>query len=475
MKINIFITAFLLLIFSTSNAQVDMQNTGILYVSGGSDILYINGAFTNTNTATLTNNGNLYVSRNLTNGQAVMTVGTGTLYLNGSVAQVVGGAQPFKTYNFISDNSAGITLNSNLSVSGVHTFTNGVITTAVTPKYLIYETGASHTGATDSRHVNGWVKKFGTTDFVFPVGNGTYLRSAEIKSLSSNSEFNCKYNAPTINPLNVLAPILLADNNEYWDIPQISGGTAQINLNWDNNKVIFPRYPLTEIRVVNYASSLWTDRGGAATGDIYNAGSITSGTVNSFGYFTFGSLDWFVAQRLLLFTAQRKQGFTSLEWVAGNENGTKSYEVERSENEKDFYGIGGIPALQNLSQNKYHFDDYKALSGTAWYRIKSIYPNGQVLFSTVKAVTENAASGSSFYVLNNPVHQNIYIAATGIYTGEYDYSIYNAAGQLVQKGTINSAAGGINTIPLETAISKGVYILNVKNKLHRMTQRLIVQ
>lgn len=169
MKINNFITAFLLLIFSTSNAQVDMQNTGILYVSGGSDIVYINGAFTNTNTATLTNNGNLYVSRNLTNGQASMTVGTGTLYLNGTVAQVVGGAQPFKTYNFISDNNAGITLNTNLSVSGVHTFTNGVLTTAITPKYLIYEAGASHSGETDSRHVNGWVKKSGLPILFFQL------------------------------------------------------------------------------------------------------------------------------------------------------------------------------------------------------------------------------------------------------------------------------------------------------------------
>src|SRR6185295_4437008 len=103
-------------------AQTDLQNTGTLYISGSSDILYITGAFTNANTGALTNNGVLYVRQGLTNNQASMATGTGTLHLNGTSAQTVGGSQVFKTFNLNTNNSAGITLNNNLDVNGVHTF-----------------------------------------------------------------------------------------------------------------------------------------------------------------------------------------------------------------------------------------------------------------------------------------------------------------------------------------------------------------
>jgi len=47
------------------------------------------------------------------------------LYLNGTSAQSISGTQAFKTLNFVSNNSAGITLNNDLSVSGIHTFYRG--------------------------------------------------------------------------------------------------------------------------------------------------------------------------------------------------------------------------------------------------------------------------------------------------------------------------------------------------------------
>src|SRR5688500_2558005 len=90
-------------------AQTDLQNTGILHISTSSDILYVNGAFTNG--GTLTNHGQLYVLRNLTNNEASMAAGTGSLLLTGTLAQIVGGTQPFRTFNLTTNNAAGITLN----------------------------------------------------------------------------------------------------------------------------------------------------------------------------------------------------------------------------------------------------------------------------------------------------------------------------------------------------------------------------
>ncbi len=473
-RVKLFLTIIVLMQVVFVQSQIDLQNTGTLVITGGSDILYINGALTNTVSGALTNNGSLYVRQNLTNGQAAMPVGTGTLYLNGTSAQIVGGAQLFRTFNLVTNNASGITLNANLSVSGAHTFTSGIITTSVTPNYLIYEAGASHTGSADSRHVNGWVKKIGNSNFTFPVGNGTFLRNAAIGNLSASSEFNCKYYLVTPNPTNVLTPILLVDNNEYWDITRLSGGTADITLNWDNSKIAFPPFVLNQIKVVNYFGGLWTDRGGSATGNILTTGVITATGVGSFGLYSFGSTDWFVPLQFLKFTAQRKQNYSQLDWSTTRELNAEKYEIERSEDGISYRRIGITLAHNGNGTNKYQYNDALLLNGTAWYRIRSVDKNGRYNYSTVAVVTERSEEGG-LYVINNPVYQFIHISTGSVNAGNYEYSLINTGGQLMQKGNITANAGAVSTIPLAAAITPGIYVLDVKNNTHRLTQKIVVR
>ena len=186
---SIYILSITLLLYYSSNSQTAAANTGILYISSNTDIFYAESDFTNTSTL-LTNNGQLYIKGNLTNSQTPATVGTGTLFLNGSGAQTVSGSAVFKTFNLNSNNASGIILNNNLSISGTHTFVTGDIASSATPNYLIYEAGSAHIGSSDAAHVTGWVKKLGTTDFTFPTGNGTYFRDIAISNLSASMEIN---------------------------------------------------------------------------------------------------------------------------------------------------------------------------------------------------------------------------------------------------------------------------------------------
>lgn len=177
----------LLLFGAFVHAQQPFSNTGNLQIHTGGSLIGF-GSFSNASTGSLVNNGSFYLRADLTNDQSSMATGTGILYLNGTVAQSVNGTQPFRTFNLVTDNNtvAGITLNNNLSISGTHTFTDGIITTSSTPNYLIYEAGSSYNGDGDGQHVNGWVKKLGNTNFSFPVGNGTVIRKAAIESLSGS-------------------------------------------------------------------------------------------------------------------------------------------------------------------------------------------------------------------------------------------------------------------------------------------------
>ncbi|THU40439.1 T9SS type A sorting domain-containing protein [Niastella caeni] len=463
----------LLLAAAGANGQDVLHNSGNLQVHSGAS-LCSHAAFTNSSSGALVNNGSLYVKGNLTNDQAAMSAGNGVLYMNGSAAQTVSGTQSFKTYQLVTNNAAGITLNNNLSVANVHTFTNGMIVTSATPNYLVYEAGASYTGDADARHVNGWVKKLGNTDFTFPVGNGTYERTVAVSNLSASSELNARYRSATPNSTSVQSPILLVNTNEYWEINRISGGTAQVTLNWNHSKVAFPNYLLSEVRATYYNTSMWVNEGGSATGTVTTTGSVTSNAVNSFGYFAIGSVGYVLPMHFISVAAQRKTGTTVVRWKTARESNVDRYEVERLNTSGSFSKIGSVKSHNSQDETNYEYIDDLPLVGTAMYRIRSVDRDGQQSYSRIVSVSENN-NAASFLVLNNPAHEAIYLSCSAAFKGQYQYELFNTSGQLMQSGTLKINGVDIVTIPLAMKIAPGIYLLNVKNEAFRFAKRILVK
>jgi hypothetical protein len=458
-------------------AQINVQNNGIAYISNSSDILFINGSLTNASGAALTNNGNLYVKQNITNNQASMATGTGTLNLNGTGTQTIGGTQTFKTFNLVTNNSTGFTINTNLSISGTHTYTAGIITTSATPNYIIYEAGSAYTGDNDSKHVNGWVKKLGSTDFVFPVGNGTYERTIALTNLTASSEFNAKhYDGPTPNPGNLASPFVLIDEDEYWGINKISGSSANVVMNWDNAKIPVPQVLITDLRAAYYnGSNLWASIGGSATGNITTTGSITSNSVSAFNSnFTFGSTAWLLPISILNFTGNRNGTYNKLNWTIGNELNVLHYELQRSNDAVNFTTINIQLAKNNNGTELYTYDDVAAMQNKVYYRLRSIDNTGEIKYSGIIMIALSPGLSKEFYVIKNPVADKIDIYAGDIYKGTYTYSIANSAGQIVQSGKLNITNPGIQTIALRSRLSTGIYMLVVRNA-ENVLQKIILK
>ncbi len=455
---------------ATLQAQVDLQNTGILYITGSSDILYINGGFTNASGAALTNNGNLHVKQNLVNGQTGMAAGTGTLYLNGTSAQVVSGAQPFKTFNLVTNNTAGFTLNNDLSVSGVHTFTGGVVATSATPNYLIYEAGSSYTGDGDARHVNGWVRKSGSTAFAFPLGNGTVERPISISNLSASSVFNANYAGATTNLGNLVLPLKTVDPNEYWVVNRVSGGTANIDMSWNNSKVAMPNYAIADIRVANYIAGNWTSVGSGASGTTATTGNISASTLASFGSFTLGSVSFILPVNLVQFSASKNNGNAIINWTTTEEINVGYYEVQRSDDGIVFYTIGNVAARNQADLQQYQFTDIQPLKEQTYYRLRSVDIDGKTKLSKVVKIS-NLNMGA-YLTVANPVHNAIHVTA-GNTRGVFEYRVNTLAGQTVRGGSIN-ITGTVAEIPLPAAL-KGVYILQIQKTGFNFVQKILVQ
>lgn len=460
------------LVCSHANAQDAFTNNGNLRIHSGGALSGF-GIFTNTSSGVLVNNGSLYLKANISNSEAAMTAGTGTLYLNGTSAQTLNGSATFKTYNFVSNNSAGITLNNNLSVKGVHTFTAGKIATSATPNYLVYEAGSSYSGDGNTAHVNGWVKKLGSTNFVFPVGNGTLERTVAISNLSANSEFNARYLTTTPNPTLTQLPLRSVDTYEYWPLTRSSGGTAQVTLNWDRSKVYFPNYILADLVVAGWNGSIWVDNGGTAAGNPATTGTITSNVISTFNLFTFGSKSWILPLSLTSFTATKEDIYVLVKWETEKEVNLSHYIVERSDDGSNFYSIGRFNSRNSGNNEAYQIKDKKSIQTIAYYRLRSLDMDGRESLSRIVTIV-SGSSNNNLLLVSNPVHNKITLLTTGALTGNFNFQITLINGQVVQNGKLTFLNEGYYDIQLDGKMKPGTYSLKVLGNKQTFNFKVLV-
>lgn len=474
----VFITCFFLFAEKgNAFAQADVHNTGIMFISTGTDV-YIDNSFANTGTASLTNNGLLNVKLHVSNSQAAMPAGTGTLLLNGTAMQNINGSQPFKTYNLVTDNAAGFTLNNNLSVANLHTYTNGLITTSATPNYLIYEAGSSYSGSNDNNHVNGWVKKIGNTDFVFPVGNNQYERSIALSSLGASSEFDVNYyRALTPNNTSLFGALVLVDTSEYWTINRVSGSSAVVTMNWDDTKVPMPHVGLSDVRTAYWDGTFWRSfSGSTATGDVYAAGTVTSNSTTDFNTnFTMGSIAVVLPVQLINFTGQRKNTINELRWTVANEGGIKNYTLQRSDDGISFYNINTLPAIYASGNNSYFYNDAAFMPAKTYYRLKYTDVAGFAKYSAIIAIMPDQSADKNFYVIQNPVTSKIDFYAPQGYKGNYIYTLTATSGKVVQSGTVNITAAGVYSLPIRSLVAAGMYVLSLNNAQLSLQKTILKQ
>lgn len=453
-------------------AQDSVQNNGPFQIHSGGTVSGF-GHFVNMTGSQFINGGALTLKRNLVNEEVAMSAGTGVLILNGSLQQRIYGTQLFKTFDLNTDNTAGIVLNNDLSVSGTHTFTTGLLSTAVTPNYLIYESGAGYTGDNDSKHVNGWVRKNGADDFSFPVGDGVYERKAGLTSLSGISVFDCRYIKPTFNIYNLMSPLVQVKENEYWQINKQSGGTARITLNWDHSRVAMNHVLVNEILVAYYTSGQWTSVGGTASGNVLTTGSITSNSIANFGSHTLGYTNFPLPLRLIRFTGVRNNGISLLNWHTDNESNVAGFNLERSFNGVVYSSVGQISAKNSGNPEEYRFPDQISYSGNAYYRLKITDLGGKSSYSPVVVLSEAMEGADAFSILN-PAQSEIKLLAKSGINGQFKYRLLNMAGQLFQEGSFQVTSGETLSIPLNQYVVPGIYQLEIKSNKSIQLAKLLI-
>jgi hypothetical protein len=153
----------------------------------------------------------------------------------------------------------------------------GIIKTSRTSPFGFFSFvgGASYTGASNTAHVDGYVKTYLTTSFTFPIGQNGKLRTASVSASSGGSPSYAAYYGvnPTTNgysSASIGAGVTGVSTSEYWDI---SGTTpAKITLTWDANSGV---QNTSNVKIVGWNGTQWID----IPATVVSGGTTSSGSI----------------------------------------------------------------------------------------------------------------------------------------------------------------------------------------------------
>jgi hypothetical protein len=182
------------------------------------------------------------------------------------------------------------------------------------------------------------------------------------------------------------------------------------------------------------------------------------------------------------FSAQPHSNSITLEWTTKTETNNYGFDVERSNDGKEFEAIKFIKGFGNTSvPQSYSFTDKELLVGKYCYRLKQIDFDGQTDFSEIIEI--NLMPPEKFYVTQN--YPNPFNSETLIYfqlpgNDQVSFKIYNTLGQLIRTLIETELSAGYHKIAWDGedangwAVPSGLYYYQIRAGQNVNTRRLIL-
>lgn len=404
---------------------------------------------------------------------------TGAVTLAGSSTQTINAnnnTQEF--YDVVLNNAAGVTLEDDISLVSSLTFTDGIISPSST-EVVEFQEGSSVAGApSNSTHVNGKVRKIGSTTFQFPVGKGGRWMPAALRYLSGVETFETEYfntRHPNSTVIKAGDPLDYASYLEYWTIDRAGTVSADVRLFWkskDSSKITDP-----SILVVAHYNSAneWESYGNDAFLDADN-GYVEAQNVTDFSPFTFGShisdgsnplpielVDFYVEQEEEI----------KLKWLVANQKNNAFFEIERSVNGKKWSSIGKIKGEGTTQEMiQYEMKDNAVTAAQVYYRLKQTDYDGTHTYSSIVSI-ENQNDKLQVYPTLVTNQEEVTIQGD-INSTILDVLLYDAQGRIVDIQQVMVSNGRVDYhMPISSELPKGNYLLKVVSSNQSEVYKLI--
>jgi uncharacterized protein (TIGR02145 family) len=155
-----------------------------------------------------------------------------------------------------------------------------------------------------------------------------------------------------------------------------------------------------------------------------------------------------------------------IEWEIANEENLHQYEVERSINGKDYFVIGEQSPRNLSSSNTYSLLDKQPVSGSIFYRIKSVDNDGSFRYSATVKVN-SGYNVNAVKVYPTTVEQSYFtLQFTEQAKSNFELTLINPTGQVVFNKNIRHQGGSANfKVNLnEVKLIPGIHFLSIKDE-----------
>jgi hypothetical protein len=245
------------------------------------------------------------------------------------------------TFQDVSFNGLGISVENSVNINGIATFIKGVINHG-----LYFKDGASVIGASANSFVNGLVGKQGSGSFTFPIGaNGIYSPLTATLPPGMSAILYARYTRSAVWPIvswGITDQSLYSVSDcEYWELNRGTYNSndsidfpVDITIGWSASSACSSSPYVTNVSTVSMANlnvnlKSWETHGGSPIGTIQN-GTVTWSGVKRLGVFTLGNINNNCLPPDTLTTSEITSSLAVLNW--STVPGATSYDVDYKRN-----------------------------------------------------------------------------------------------------------------------------------------------
>ncbi len=465
---------------STNTRNLEITGAGTASLNAN---INIDGNIVNGSGCTINQNAHSINLAGDWSNSGTFTQGTQAVTFDGASSQTISGSTATTFYNLTANNSSGITLNKTTNVSKTLTLSSGIINTTSANMLILGTSATAVSGAGSTRYIDGPMRKDGSTDFVFPVGDaGKYARIG-ISSLSGSDNFTAEYHkTQPLDNTNYSYPITKVSDNESWDL--INGGgsiSATVTLYWEDSKWSGIG-SFSDLRIMHYGSA-WTAESGtySNTGsvgvDAANAGTLSVTAVSAFSPFSFGTIDNVnnpLPIDLLSFDAQVDGDVVLINWKTATEENNDYFIIERSIDGEISEQIGRVQGAGNSNITiDYELVDFLPYSGISYYRLIQVDYDGQMETFDWVAVSYKDSKMATMDIYPNPTSDGVLNVSIHNVIGELQIVVYDISGREVYR-KLELLETENQYLQLLLDLPSGIYNIQLVNQSNIMMKKLIV-
>ena len=163
-----------------------------------------------------------------------------------------------------------------------------------------------------------------------------------------------------------------------------------------------------------------------------------------------------------------------LSWTVANNRGATRFNVQRCINGKDFETIAVLKATEKFGSENYTYADTTTSPDKIMYRLEMITKAEHAFYSRIVMIQAKIPLNHNIKIIGNPVTDRLYFNYISKDEEQADIRIYNLLGRPVLNQKINSSKGNnFVTIPLNSCLAPGIYVIEIKNSFLSLTSTFI--